>query len=147
MALTRRGFFQGAGKCAAGVALVAVGAKAVAALDAGDNTVALRVPALQPGCTTASGKMFQWRLVQDYRGREVVLREDWAVADMAGNEIFDRSLWPRVYIFEPKKRSRIISRFALFNPENDEEVCSMPVNQTIMIGDTLQIEVQEITIG
>lgn len=154
--LTRRGFFKGAGVCAAGVALVAVGGEAVAAVLAGDKTAARPVPIQNP-----RDRIFQWRLVGCYRKRDVVLREPWAVADMAGAEIFDASLWPRIYLFEPEGRGRVIRRFALFDPDYDrwvtvrgrnmmfhsKEICSVPVNLPIGRGDTLQMEVEELTVG
>lgn len=135
MTLTRRDFFKGSA-----AATVAIGAVAVTGVLNGDETLAKAIPPIDLDL-----RWFQWRLIEEFRGVERQITELWATANMAGAEIFEPDLWPRIYLFQPPKgRGRIIRKFGLFNGE--QQICILPINQTINHGDTLQVEVEEVTI-
>ncbi len=135
MTLSRRDFIK-----TSSAATVAIGADAVFRVRK-DFSVAQPIPAPEP-----RQKLFQWRLIEITRaGDRKVLYEQWAVADMAGSEIFATDRWPRTYLFVRPiagRKHRTISGLALF--DGDRQIVCIEFNYVIRYGDTLAVEVQEV---
>ncbi len=138
MTFTRRDFLK-----TASAATVAIGADAVFAVRNGDHSVAKPIPAPAP-----KQKILQWRLIEFTKaGDRRVLYDRWAVADMAGSEIFATDRWPRSYLFvrpDTGRKSRTIRGLGLF--DGDHQIACVEFNFIIRFGDTLNVEVQEVWI-